>query len=169
MMKAEEAAILFATVSPRNYLAHSIREVEQYILREKGVNYKITTYICEQLSKSKCELFDNGCAIRIPVGLIEEERELRLRLAHELAHIIWNMDKLKNPESINPKGSDEEEIFAWCFAYHIIKAKSDMYQRKDYSKYVYKDKELGATIQRLVKDKNAIVQKKISECVPFTY
>jgi hypothetical protein len=72
-----------------------------------------------------------------------------------LGHLVYNIDKLKNPEILeNTVPSDEQEIYAWKFAYHLIDKKSfehkgDM-QRK---KFIYGPGELKESITSILKSR----------------
>lgn len=166
MFSPEEAARQFGTVSPRNYLAHTIREIEQHILRKKGRHYTIATYMAQRSTSAKCRFFDNGCVIMLPVGRESDHKEIRIRLAHELAHIICNIDRLDTPGIIT-EGNEDEEIFAWAFAYSLVSLKSRHYANNNYKEFSYSDREIAATIERLVKDKRPQVIKAIAQKVPF--
>jgi phage terminase large subunit-like protein len=79
------------------------------------------------------------------VGVVEKR--------NYLAHTI--RDKLKNPEILeNTVRSDEEEIYAWKFAYHLIDKKSaehkdDMHR----GKFVYSHGELKQSLISILKDR----------------
>ena len=152
----KEAAEIVGKVDRRNYLAHSIRDIELAILQTQGRHYHIITYTSETSRKSKITFYDQCCEIRLTCEYNEiDERRIRLILAHELGHLVCNIDKLKNPEILeNVLPSDKQEIYAWQFAYHLINQKSvehesDM-QRK---KFVYRAGELKQSITAILQDR----------------
>lgn len=162
----KEAAEIVGEVDRRNYLAHSIRDIEFAILRKQRMHYHIITYASETCKKSKIIFFDNCCEIRLTCECDEiDERRIRLILAHELGHLVYNIDKLKNPEMLeNVVPSDKQEIYAWLFAYHLINNKSFEHendiQRK---KFIYRPGELKQSISFILKDRkpeiyNAVIQ-----------
>lgn len=170
---AEEAIEMFGNVCKANYLAHTIREIESYILRQLRRPYQIQTYV-SQSKNFKCDFFDRGCTIRLPISCDEmSDGEIRIRLAHELGHIIQNIDKLDNPEFLEKKlGGKEkcaEEIEAWKFAYYLIQKKSKDYQANTYEKFIFKDSELAAIIQRLVKDMDPAISEELGRTLPFVH
>jgi hypothetical protein len=160
----KEAAEIVGDVDRRNYLAHSIRDIEFAILKTQGRHYHIITYTSETSRKSKIIFYDQCCEIRLTCEYNEiDERKIRLILAHELGHLVYNVDRLKNPEILeNIKTTDKEEIYAWQFAYHLIDKKSfehaDNTQKK---KFIYRPGELKASLTSILKDK----KREICEAV----
>jgi hypothetical protein len=153
----KEAAGIVGEVDKRNYLAHTIRDIELAILREQGKIYQIITFTSANSRKSKITFYDRCCEIRLTCEYKEiDERGIRLILAHELGHLVYHIDKLKNPEILeNVVPSDEQEIYAWEFAYHLIEKKSvehkgDM-QR---GKFVYRHGELKESIASILRSRN---------------
>jgi hypothetical protein len=84
------------------------------------------------------------CEIRMPVDLEDKKgQEVRLSIAHELAHIVYNFDHLPRRSDslarldgklrmLNEKPySTEEEIYSWKFAYHLIWEKSEDFIEHD--------------------------------------
>ena len=162
----KDAAEIVGDVDRLNYLAHSIREIELAILQTQGRHYHIITYPLKNIRKSSILFYDHCCEIRLTYEYDEiDDRIMRLILAHELGHLIYNIDKLKNPEVLeNVKPSDEQEIYAWRFAYHLINKKSMVHetdmQRK---KFVYKSGDLKQSIAAILENRkpeiyNAVVQ-----------
>ena len=152
----KEAAGIVGVVEKRNYLAHTIRDIELAILQAYGKHYHIITYTSQNSKKSKITFFDRACEIRLTCECEEiDERKIRLILAHELGHFVHNIDKLKNPEILeNTVRSDEEEIYAWKFAYHLIDKKSA--EHKDdmrRGKFVYSHGELKQSLTSILKDR----------------
>jgi hypothetical protein len=93
------AAEVVGEVEKRNYLAHSIREIEYAILQYASKNYHIITRSAEYSKKARIEFFDKGCIIWLPEGNEEMmDEEVRLVLAHELGHLVYNIGRLFNPE-----------------------------------------------------------------------
>jgi len=150
----KEAASIVGEVDRRNYLAHSIREIELAILQTQGRHYHIITYTSETSRKSRIIFFDQCCEIRLTCECNEiDERRIRLVLAHELGHLVCNIDKLKNPELlVNVLPSDKQEIYAWQFAYHLINMKSFEHESNiQQKKFVYHSGELKKSIDSILK------------------
>ena len=152
----KEAAEIVGVVEKRNYLAHTIRDIELAIMQAYSKHYHIITYTSLNSKKSKIIFFDRGCEIWLSCECEEmDERRIRLILAHELGHLVYNIDKLKNPEILEDTvRSDKEEIYAWVFAYHLINKKSvehkDDIQRK---KFIYGRGELKQSLTSILKDR----------------
>ena len=153
----EEAAKVVGEVEKSNYLAHSIREIQQAILRNKGENYHIISRIVGAgSSTSKVFFFNKGCEIFLPHECEEmDDKKIRLILAHELGHIVFNIENLMNPEILeNTEASNEEEFYAWKFAFNLIKMKSDEHRSNSrQSKFIYHDDDLKSQLSALVKSK----------------
>jgi len=154
----QKAAEIVGQVEKTNYLAHTIRETECAIHMKFGRHYHIITYT-SGLKYAKTLFCSWGCLIRLPEGLCENEtgdnrdRRLRLVLAHELGHLVYNINELKNPVIHNDvrKIPSEEEVYAWAFAYCLIDKKSN-YHRDDRQKdkFVYKDCELKNSLTHIL-------------------
>jgi hypothetical protein len=160
----KEAADIVGKVDVRNYLAHSIRDIEFAILQTQDRHYHIITYTSETSRKSKIIFYDQCCEIRLTCECNEiDERRIRLVLAHELGHLVCNIDKLKNPELLeNVLPSDKQEIYAWQFAYHLINMKSSEHEHnKQQKKFIYGSGELKQSIDSILKDR----KKEIYEAV----
>jgi len=152
----KEAAEIVGEVDRRNYLAHSIRDIELAILRTQRRHYHIITYTSDISRKSKIIFYDQCCEIRLTCEYNEiDERRIRLVLAHELGHLVCNIDKLKNPELLeNVLPSDKQEIYAWQFAYHLINMKSSEHESNiQQKKFVYRSGELKESIDSILKDR----------------
>lgn len=170
MNDVAEAIECFGIVKKNNYLAHTIRAIEVYIKRTRGISYHIFILPSQIVNKSRCEFFDKHCVIRVPYDIEErEDCEVRVRLAHEIAHVIWNFDSLETPELLDPLRIDTaEEVFAWKFARNLIQCKSEHYRRDEYKKFVFDDKFICATIQRIVtQDGNQEIIKSLEKELPF--
>lgn len=157
----KEAADIVGEVEKRNYLAHTIRDIELAILRTQGKHYHIITHKSENIRKSKIIFFDRSCEIRLTSDCEEtDDRVIRLILAHELGHLVYNIDKLKNPELLKDIiPSDKEEIYAWQFAYYLIEKKSDEHKEDmQRRKFVYKTGELKGSLEAI------LVKRKLEIC-----
>jgi hypothetical protein len=123
-----DAAGFFGAVRKNNYLAHTIREISGIIYKMNSKNYHIITRISGNLyDNSKIVYHNRGCIIYLPTDCEElGDRSIRLILAHELGHLVYNIDKIGDLDSMRGRdATKEEELFAWEFAYHLIKRKSD--------------------------------------------
>jgi hypothetical protein len=153
----KEAAVVVGKVEKSNYLAHTIREIELAILKTRGIHYHIITYASNTQNRTAKIHFSDQCSIiRLPSECGEmDDKIIRLILAHELGHLVYNFDNLKTPEILeNSKPSDEEEGFAWVFAYHLINIKSDQH-RSDIrrNQFVYDGGDLKRALSNIVKKK----------------
>ena len=147
------AAEIVGEVEKRNYLAHSIREIEYAVLQYSDKNYHIITHSSEYSKKARIVFFNKGCIIFLPEGNEEmKDEEIRLILAHELGHLVYNIGKLFNPEILMTiPTTNKEEQYAWEFAYHLIKKKSDEHKtNSNIKKFIYEDSELRASLLSVV-------------------
>jgi hypothetical protein len=158
----KEAAEIVGEVEKSNYLAHTIREMELALMRTRRMHYHIFVYAATSPSctKSKITFFDYCCEIRLAANCEKtDDRTIRLILAHELGHLIYNFDNLKNPEILeNPTPSQKEEAFAWIFAYHLINVKS-AYHKYTHGggRFIYSTPELKDALSNLVRKKNPTI------------
>jgi hypothetical protein len=153
----KEAASIVGEVDRRNYLAHTIRDIELAILRTQGKHYHIITCTSANSRKSKIIFFDQGCEIWLTCEHKEiDERMIRLILAHELGHLVFNIDKLENPEILeNVVPSVEQEMYAWEFAYYLIDKKSVQHEGDmQRGKFVYRHGELKESIASILRSRN---------------
>jgi Zn-dependent peptidase ImmA (M78 family) len=83
------------------------------------------------------------------------DKTVRLTLAHELGHLIYNFDLLEKIDWLNTsKTSNEEEEFSWEFAYYLISEKSRAYASPSaYSRFHYGDQELKKAVRSLLNKK----------------
>lgn len=146
----------FVKVRKCNYLAHSIREMEREIHDTKNIDYHIITRPSERINGSSSIFFhSSGCTVFLPAECENmDDREVRLLLAHELGHIIYNIDKLETLKGVKSP-SKTEELFAWKFSFHLIKGKSDAYKRGeiDTQRYAHDFKPLKVFLSKIVKNK----------------
>jgi hypothetical protein len=159
-MGAEAAAKTIGKVEKSNYLAHTIREMELTMLGILGWNYHILTYASKWQNKTaEISFFDRGCIIRLPAESEDmDDRKIRLILAHELGHLGYNFDKLKNAELLtNAKRTVEEEVFAWEFAYHLILFKSDELKNDiNRNRFIYRTDDLKTALASIIRDDKSI-------------
>jgi len=149
-----KAAEYFAEIEHSNYLAHSIRKIEDEFINEGGVPYRIFTKVSANISNAVTLFFKDFCIINLPKS--EDEKMIRLELGHELGHLIFRFDDLKNSRgSNNMETSHCEEVFAWVFAYNLIRIKSDMHEdNKQMKKFVYETGRLKTDFLDTIKKKN---------------
>ena len=163
----KETAEAVGRVEKSSYFAHSIRKIEQYILRKYGKHYHVITYATTtQNKKSKITFRDQCCEIRLPSECEDiDDRKIRLTLGHELGHLVYNIDKLKNPEILeNEKASDEEEQYAWEFAFYVVRMKSDEHKNNiERKKFIYSDEELKLSLSNVLKTKKPEIYKAVSQ------
>jgi hypothetical protein len=148
----QEAAMIVGHVEKSNYLAHTIREIELAIHKKYGTHYHIVTHTSD-FKIAKIFFHPRSCTIRLPNYLCENkndrDRRIRLVLAHELGHLVYNIYELKNPAILNwqRKVPIDEEIYAWTFAYFLVDKKSGDHKsdrRRD--KFVYDYGELKESL-----------------------
>lgn len=150
---SKDAAEIVGKVAKDNYLAHSIRQIELAILKTQSIRYHIFTF-ASRLEASKIFFSERYCAISLQEGhddMVDEK--IRLILAHELGHLIYNIDKLKDCERLNKeKKTDDEEKYSWEFAFHLINMKSAEHKSNQWQKkYVYDDCELKNMLSAILK------------------
>jgi hypothetical protein len=156
----KEAAEIIGSVEKHSYLAHAIRAIQLAILKTKGKNFPIATFVGSNNKKSAIHFFDGGCEIRLPQDCQEiDDIKIRQILAHELGHIIYNIYRLETPEIIEKEiCTDEEELRAWEFAYHLVKKKSDEHRsNKVINKHIFEKADLIQSITALVRDKRPTI------------
>jgi hypothetical protein len=140
-MTPEDAAGVVCEVEKRNYLAHSIREIENALSKHPYFrHYRIITRVPPNNDGGALILFRiKCCEILLPSNCeTMDDRKIRLALGHELGHLVRNMDKLDDPEVLdNNSPPKEEEIYAWEFAYHLIRLKSDEHRKRGLTEFVY--------------------------------
>jgi len=161
----KQAAQIVGEVEKYNYLAHSIREIEFAILNLKGKNYHVITYATTMdTKKSKITFHDNCCVIRLPCESDSmSDQKIRLVLAHELGHLVFNFEDLTNPEKLaNTNATNKEELFAWEFAFYLINMKSEEH-KNDIArrKFIYDDRDLKKMLSAIVLDKKPEIHSDI--------
>lgn len=157
MKSPKEDAAGIGKIEKSNYLAHSIRKIEQMIRKRLNKHYRIITHVPESAKKACIHFFDQCCEIHLPSECEEmRDEQIRLILAHELGHLVFNIDNLKNPEFLdNVPASIEEERYSWEFAYYLIRTKSDEHRSNYRQKnFIYEDGVLKDKFSALVKKKS---------------
>jgi hypothetical protein len=146
----EDAAERFVKIRKSNYLAHAIREIEREIRNVKDMGYHVIIQVSEIINDSSRVYFcERGCQIFLPRECEEmDDRSIRLVLAHELGHILYNFDKLKTIRGVKSP-SEDEEFFSWRFAYHLIKKRSNTYKEDiKFERYVHKVRDLKQFLEK---------------------
>jgi hypothetical protein len=154
-MEPERAAEIFGTVDKGNYLAHSIREIESAIYMTHGKFYKINAYIAQFATFGSILYCDRGCEIKLPSarhGKDLTDDQIRLILAHELGHLIQNIERLNNPEILKDvELTDDNELYAWRFARRLVMFKSE--ERREAAwpkKFIYSNAELESLFKSVI-------------------
>ena len=164
-MRPRELAKELAKVESTNFLAHTIRNIEDIIFqmaREDGTgfNYHMSVRINEEVAKSKCYFAHRGCTIFLPKQLndpptVEDIKILRISMAHELGHIALHLEHILAPDKMNKMYKErdiQEEASAWEFAHELIKEKSEFHKSNSYTDYTYKNtNEIYASIVGMLK------------------
>jgi hypothetical protein len=169
---SKKCAEMVGKVRKENYLAHSIREIEHYLLQKYSIHYHIITFQSYAVSKSKIFFWNTCCEIRLPKEDKNiDDKKIRLKLAHELGHLVYNIDNLNNPEFLeNTRPTDAEEIFSWEFAFHLIHEKSVEYETSVLrKKFIYKDHELKASIAGLLTSAKPSVSAAVKKSLKIRY
>jgi len=119
-----------AEIKRYNYLAHTIREIEHEIHYAKRSSYHITVKMTGMRNCASVVFFyKRGCTIYLPCECEDmKDEDVRLVMAHEIGHISYDIDKLELKSGFNESPSDDEEYYAWIFAYGLLDAKSDGYK-----------------------------------------
>ena len=162
----EACADFFSRIDPENYLAHAIREIESIVFEfHKSHSYSVHVYKTSDADiPDKIAFYERCCVIRVNPHDTKPEI-FRLCLAHELGHLVYNIKSLQDPEVLKeprdiPVG---EEVYAWIFAYKLIKNKSDEYAELGIHKeFQWTDAKLKETIL-LLTDGNKEVNQGISK------
>lgn len=161
----EEAAAVVCEVEKRNYLAHSIREIENALSKAPYFrHYRIITLVPPNNEAGAVILFREKCCEIILPSNCETmcDKKVRLSLGHELGHLIRNFDKLNDSAVLDNKTpSSEEEVYAWQFAYHLIRLKSEQYRKEGMTKFVYGEEELKQTLRDLIIEKNPAIYDEL--------
>jgi len=162
---AKQAAEIVGKVEKYNYLAHSIREIEFAIMKLKNKHYHVITYATTMdTKKSKITFHDNCCIIRLPYESEEmDDQKIRLVLAHELGHLMFNFEDLTSPEKLaNTTATNKEELFAWEFAFYLINMKSEEHKNDiGRRKFIYDDRDLKKMLSAMVLDKKPEIHDDI--------
>lgn len=158
-----KTAEYFAIVENSNFLAHSIRMIENEFIKKGGVPYRIYTNVSTSVTHAVTLFFKDSCIINLPLTI--DERKTRFELGHELGHIVFRFDDLMNAKAVGDSvTSEEEEIFAWEFAYSLIKTKSEQHKdNKQIGRFIYKDDELKTELLSLINDKSPTIIAKVTE------
>jgi Zn-dependent peptidase ImmA (M78 family) len=158
-----DAAKVVCEVEKRNYLAHSIREIENALSKYPYFKlYRIITRVPPNNNGGALILFhEKQCEILLPSNCEKmDDKKIRLSLGHELGHLVRNLDKLDDAAVLdNNSPPKEEEIFAWEFAYHLIRLKGEQDKARGSMEFVFDDEELKRTLRDLVMDKNPEIYK----------
>jgi hypothetical protein len=148
-----EIAEFVGTVEPNNYLAHTIRGLELYLLRVRQLPYHITTTYADNDKRGNIYFHYDGCGIQLPNTCKDSTNPdsvklTRLLIAHELGHLIYNIDSLPNiPNADDSDKPVEEQGWAWEFACYLIDKRSQEHDTfVSHEKFIYPTNVLRATI-----------------------
>jgi len=143
----------FAKINRHNYLAHTIREMEHDIHARKRLSYHITVKMTDMRNCASTVFFyKHGCTIFLPSNPDDMgDEDVRLIMAHELGHISHNIDNIESLRGNNVSPTDDEEYYAWLFAYGLLHAKSNSYEDGvGTDEYIYRGDELHKLLMRNV-------------------
>jgi len=160
----EGVAHKFGIVERRNFFAHTIREIALAILQTQHRHYQILTIMRDEITVTKTHFRESCCEIFVaPIPEDKNESRLRLTLAHELGHLIYNLEQLDEVTD-SSKAHLEEEIWAWKFAYALAIVKSREHKtNKDIGKFVYDPRQLQAILLSHLKDKKPDVHEVLKD------
>jgi hypothetical protein len=141
---AEDAARMVGEVELTTYLAHSIREIECAL---KTIAPNVACVIVTRMNPGRQLsgiVFDGtGCTISIrepedrQAPETEKKMGVRLILAHELGHLVYNFSDIKsvleesNGATFHEAATEGEEVWAWRFARELVLAKGEQYRLKN--------------------------------------
>ena len=151
----EEAARIVGEVDRHNYFAHSIRDIQKAIFQLKnGLRYHIYTHLTD-VGRDTAIVFNRhfgGCDIILSYQHEDsKEADIRIALAHELGHLVREIDNLENMDGICDY-SVEEEIFAWKFAFYLVREKSRIHKEDiERGKHIFTDTELRRSMSIALK------------------
>jgi len=169
LMPPSKAAAVVCIVEKRNYLAHSIREIENALSKHPYFkHYRIITSVPPNKNSGAVILYRaNACEILLPSNCEKmDDKKIRLSLGHELGHLVHNMGRLNDSEVLdNHIPSDEDEILAWEFAYHLIRLKGEQDKARGSTAFFFSDEELKRTLRDLVMEKNSKIYDKLPESI----
>jgi len=143
---AESRAQFFGHLETDNFLAHTIRKIEKKFFEEKLERRHSFSIQIQEIARDsyEVEFCDRGCVIRIFTEGVAPQA-IRIRLAHELGHIVYDFHDL-SPSKVD-RSSLPEEFFCWVFAYGLIKTKSDQYRSMNaFKDFQYTDRQLASSI-----------------------
>ncbi len=152
----KEEANGIGKIEKSSYFAHSIRKIEQMIREKLNKHYRIITHVSKSATKASIRYFDQCCEIHLPAECEEmDDEKIRLTLAHELGHLVYSIGRLKNPEILdNMPTSNDEEQYAWEFAFYLVKTKSDEHRSNiRQNKFIYEDYKLKGMLSAILKEK----------------
>jgi len=168
-MSPADAARVVCEVEKRNYLAHSIREIENALSKAPYFrHYRIITRVPPNNTGGALILFrEKSCEILLPANCEKmDDKKIRLSLGHELGHLVRNMEKLGDSDVLdNNTPPDDEEIFAWEFAYHLIRLKGEQDRERGSTEFVFADMDLRATLRDLVMEKTPEIYNKLPRSI----
>jgi hypothetical protein len=162
----EEAAGAVGFVDRQNYFAHTIREIQRAIFLAHGRHYHVNTRIDHRVKETGIAYFQQGCDIYL-TGECEavDERIARLMLAHELGHLVRNIDRLELLSGF-VWSAPEEEVYAWVFAYHLVLAKSAMHERDiERRKHIFGPGELKIFMAPLLREATPEVRRRVLDAL----
>jgi len=160
-------AIDFARIGKWNYLAHTIREIERRLCVERRITYHIVISNSPTAKHlSTMFYYTAGCDI----VLLDDEnqvndKDLRILLAHELGHIAYNRCNIETLTGWSHSSSDEEELFAWKFAYFLLRRRNDDHKNGVGRDYIFSEDHLERSIVRVVKNGRPDLYESVREFV----
>jgi Zn-dependent peptidase ImmA (M78 family) len=163
------AAAVVCEVEKRNYLAHSIREIENALSKPPYFkHYRIITSVPPNKNSGAVILYRvNACEILLPSNCEKmDDKKIRLSLGHELGHLVRNMDKLRDSKILDHHvPSDEDELLAWEFAYHLIRLKGEQDKARGSRTFFFSEEDLKKTLRDLVMEKNPTIYNRLPESI----
>jgi len=163
----EATAIDFARIGKWNYLAHTIREIERRLCADRRITYHIIISDSPTAKHmSTMFYYTAGCDI----VLLDDDskvnnKDLRILLAHELGHIAYNMGNIETLTGWSYSSSDEEELYAWKFAYFLLRRRNNDHKDGVGKYYIYPDGRLEQSIVQIVKNGRPNLYEPIREFV----
>jgi len=150
----KDVAKVVGAVDRYNYLAHTIREIQSIIFKMYRKHYIINTYLKDVTRHTTIFFYeDHGCDIYLSYECKTiNEKDVRLKLAHELGHLVAKIDKLEELSGV-AEYSEDEEVFAWVFAYHLVLEKSEMHRSDiERKKHIFTPDQLKRALTQIMKN-----------------
>jgi hypothetical protein len=93
------------------------------------------------------------------------DKDLRILLAHELGHIAYNISNIETLTGWSYSSSEEEELYAWKFAYFLLRRRNNDHKDGVGKDYIFPDGRLEQSIVRVVKSGRPDLYEPVREFI----